>query len=559
LKKLKWARLFQALKTRDKIIISFFLVTSVGALIFWLGAFYVMSTVSVPKIGGEYTEGMVSQPRYINPILSQTSDADADLTELIYDGLFSYDNDGNIVKRLAEDYSVSPDGKVYTMQLRRDVKWHDGAELTADDVVYTIQLIQNPAYKSPLRSNWSSVEVSASDAYTLVFSLQKPYSQFLNNLTVGILPKHIWETIPQENFFLADYNMAPIGSGPYIFFDSEKDSSGNILSYELRSWKEYFDGTPYISKIVFHFYPDEESLVEAYNKKEILGIGALTPENLTTIKARKSNRVYDINIPRFFSVFFNTTTSVPLAYDEVREALSYAVDREAIVRETLSGKGQLAFGPLLPFMKGYTADFLLPTYDIDRANTLLDEHGWKRGEDGVRAKDGAVLEINLSLPEWSNLVKTAEILKTQWEKIGARVIITRVNPADLQQNVVRTRQYEALLFGEVASVTFDPYSFWHSSQKRDPGLNLALLDNKEMDDTLNALREETDVEKQKEQYRKFQEILSQKKSALFLYSPTYLYLVSSTVKGIDIRTLDTPHSRFSNVKNWYIKTERIKK
>ncbi|MDD2766142.1 MAG: ABC transporter substrate-binding protein [Candidatus Moranbacteria bacterium] len=544
---------------RDKIIISFFIVTSVTALVFWLGALYVVSTVTVPQAGGEYTEGIVAQPRYINPILSQTSDADADLVELIYSGLFSYDADGNLINRLAEDYSVSSDGKVYTIHIRQGVKWHDGEELTADDVVYTIRSIQNPAYKSPLRSNWLSVETDAPEKYTVTFTLQKSYSRFLNNLTVGILPKHIWKNIAQESFFLADYNLAPVGSGPYIFFNSEKDSSGNILSYELRAWKEYFDGAPYISKIVFHFYPDEQTLIDAYNKKEVLGINSLVPENISKLKARKSTRIYDINTPRVFSVFFNPTTSVPLANDEVREALSYAIDRETIVREVLSGKGQPAFGPLLSFMSGYTPDFALPSFDQERANALFDEHGWTRGTDGIRSKGGVALEFSLAVPEWPELVKTADILKSGWEQIGARVTVNIVNTADLQQNIIRPRQYDALLFGEASSVASDPYPFWHSSQKRDPGLNLALLDNKDVDDVLVSLREELDGEKQKEQYRKFQELLLREKPAIFLYSPTYLYLVSSVVQGIDIHTMDTSHFRLSNVKNWYIKTDRVKK
>ncbi|MEI8096891.1 MAG: ABC transporter substrate-binding protein, partial [Candidatus Moraniibacteriota bacterium] len=343
------------MKTRDKIIVSFFAVVGVIALLFWLGALYMVSTKSVPKVGGEYTEGIASQPRYINPILSQTSEADADLVELIYSGLFGYDATGNLVKRLAEDYSISSDGKIYTITLRSGAKWHDGEELTADDVVYTIQSIQNPAYKSPLRSNWQSIDVMAPDRYTVIFSLQKPYFGFLENLVVGILPKHIWQNIAPENFFLADYNLAPIGSGPYSFFNSEKDSSGNILSYELRAWNGYFGGAPYISKVVFHFYPDETTLISAYNRKGVLGINSVMPENLSKIEQQKSTHIYNINIPRIFSVFFNVTKNAALANDEVRLALEYATDRETIIREVLSGKGKPAYSALVPFMTGYNA------------------------------------------------------------------------------------------------------------------------------------------------------------------------------------------------------------
>lgn len=544
---------------RDKVLVAFFVGLGLAALLFWLGALYISSTKAVPKAGGEYIEGIAAQPRYINPVLSQTSEADADLVQLIYSGLFGYDASGKLVKRLAADWSVSEDGKLYTVTLRPGVKWHDGEEVTADDILYTIQVIQDPSYKSPLRANWLSVDVAAADRYTATFTLKKTYFGFLENLTLGILPKHIWENIAPENFLLADYNLAPIGSGPYRFFDSEKDSSGNMLSYELRAWNDYFAGAPYISKMIFHFYPDEAALIDAYNRKEIMGINSVMSENISKLEEHKSTRVYSINIPRIFAVFFNQTKNIALAHDEVREALSYATDRDAIIRGVLFGKGQSAYTAFLPFMTGYSGDFSWPYFDIGKANALFDDSGWKRGEDGVRAKGNAVLEIELTVPDWPELTRTADLLKVQWAEAGARVTVNVLGAADFQQNAIRPREYEALLFGEAAMLDSDPYSFWHSSQKRDPGLNLALFDNKNADDVLATLREELDPGKQSEKYRAFQEILLKENPAVFLYSPTYLYVVSSTVKGIDVQSVDVGAFRLSNVKDWYINTERVRK
>jgi peptide/nickel transport system substrate-binding protein len=544
---------------RDRLLVSFFVLSAVAALLFWFGALYVASTQVVPKAGGEYTEGIASQPRYINPILSQTSEADADLAQLVYSGLFGYDASGNLTKRLAAEYSVSEDGKLYTVTLRQGAKWHDGEEVTADDVLYTIRAIQDPTYKSPLRSNWLSVEAASLDRYTVTFALKKAYFGFLENLAVGILPKHIWENIAPENFLLADYNLAPIGSGPYRFFDSEKDSSGNMLAYELRAFDAYFDGAPYISKIIFHFYPDEAALIDAYNRKEVLGINSVMPESLASLEERQSTRIYEIAIPRIFAVFFNVTKSAALANDEVREALSYATDREAIIRDVLSGKGQPAYTAFLPFMAGYAPDLALPRFNLARANQLLDEKGWQRGDDGVRAKNGTVLDVEIMTPDWPELAKTAEILKSQWEQAGVRVSVRVSGAADLKRDAISPREYQALLFGEAAMLDSDPYSFWHSSQKNDPGLNLALFDNKDADDILSALREELDPDKQREKYRAFQEILYKENPAVFLYSPSYLYVVNSAVKGIDVKSVDAAAFRLSTAKNWYINTQRIKK
>lgn len=551
--------LFQALRMRERILVVFFAVVGVGALFFWIGALYVAGTQSVPRVGGEYTEGIAAQPRYINPILSQTSEADANLEQLIYSGLFRYDAEGVLVKRLASDYSITDEGKLYTVTLRQGIKWHDGEEMTADDILYTVKAIQDPVYKSPLRANWLSVEATVVDRYTITFSLKKAYFGFLENLTVGILPKHIWETITPEKFLLADYNLAPIGSGPYKFFDSKKDSSGNILSYELRAFKEYADGEPYISKIIFHFYPDEATLIDAYNRKEVLGINSIMPQGLADLEERQSTRIYEIAIPRIFAVFFNVTKSVALANDEVREALSYATDRDTIVREVRLEKGQPAYSTFLPFMSGYAGDLAFPRFDSAQANKILDDKEWKKGEDGVRSKDGVPLEIEIMTPDWPELVMTAEMLKSQWSEVGARVTVTVLRAADLQRDVIRPREYGALLFGEAAMLDFDPYSFWHSSQKSDPGLNLAVFDNKDADDILASLREELDPEKRREHYRAFQEILYKKNPAIFLYSPSYLFVAHNSVKGINVKNVSTTASRFSNIKDWYINTKRVKK
>ncbi len=538
---------------------SLFLALGIGALFFWFGALYLAATKSIPKQGGEYTEGIVAQPRYINPILAQTSEADASISQLVYGSLFGYDDNGRLTKRLARDYSMSEDGRVYTVELVQGAKWHDGEEVTADDVLFTVQAIQDPAYKSPLRTNWLSVEVVAIDQFTVTFTLKKAYFGFLESLTVGILPKHIWEHIAPENFLLADYNLAPIGSGPYKFYDSEKDSSGNMLAYELRAFPDHFFGAPYISKVIFHFYPDELSLIDAYNRKEVLGISGVTPGNLPQLEERKSTKVYEMEIPRVFSVFLNITKNAALAHDEVRQALVLATDRQAIVDRVLSGKGQPAFTAILPFMNGYAADLGFPSFDTTKANGLLDENGWQRGEDGVRAKNGIVFEMELLVPDWPELAETAEQIKEQWGAIGARITVSVLGAADLQQNVIRPREYEALLFGQAAMIDSDPYSFWHSSQKRDPGLNLALFDDKAADDTLLSIREEMSDESRLEKYRAFQEILLRENPAIFLYSPSYLSVVNSAVNGIGVKSVDAPAYRLSNFKDWYIKTTRVRK
>ncbi|EKE19973.1 MAG: hypothetical protein ACD_8C00073G0001 [uncultured bacterium] len=528
------------------------------SFVFWIGSFYLNMTKAIPKVGGEYIEGVVGQPLYLNPLLSQTSEADSDLASLIYSGLFKYDDNGNVVTDLAENYSVSDDQKEYIVSLRKGAFWHDGEAITAGDVNFTFNALQDPAYKSPLRQNLQGVEVSLIDENTIKFVLKNPFIGFLDNLTVGILPKHIWENIAPEKFALAENNLHPVGSGPYIFSSLQKDSGGNILTMQLVGYKGYHGGNPFISRLAFNFYPSDEELIAAYNKKEIMGMASIPPENIKNIKNVKSTNVHELIIPRYFSVFLNETKSIALANDAVRKALSKSVDRKEVIDVVLYGKGFALASPVFPQMKGYNNEEL--KINIDEANKILDEEGWKLDEsENVRKKGDDKLEFELVTTDWPELNQTAEILKKQWERVGARVNVKVLTVSDLQQNYIRTREYDSLLFGQAISFSPDLYSFWHSSQKRDPGLNLSLFDNKDADGVLESLRQETNDEKRIEEYQKFQGILKKENPAIFLYSRYYLYPTSTNLQGVEVKNINNSSGRFADVNKWFVKTRRVLK
>ncbi|NTV40897.1 MAG: hypothetical protein HGA61_01320 [Candidatus Moranbacteria bacterium] len=554
-----WRNIGRLLSFKDKIVVSVFLIIILSSLVVWTKTFYLNFTLPVPKIGGEYIEGAMGQPFYLNPLLSQTSEADSDLTQLIYGGLFKYDEKGEAVPDLAESYAVSQDQLEYTVNIRKDALWHDGKQVTAEDVLFTFRILQDPAYKSPLRQSWQGVEVRRENENTLIFSLKNPYVGFLENLTVGILPKHIWENIAPEKFALADYNLRPIGSGPFMYLDFQKDSQGSILTYHLKAFRDYYEGSSYISKFTFNFYSDEDSLIAAYNKKEIMGMNSISPGRASSIKNVKSTKVHELVIPRYFAVFLNQTKSVVLADDNVRKALNIAVDRKQIIEEILHGKGTPLSSPFFPQMKsGAGQNFI--NQDIEKANKILDEAGWKKdSNEEYRNKNGISLEFELVTTDWPELSQTVELLVSQWRKIGVKVNVKVLTVSDLQQNYIRTREYDSLLFGQAITFNPDLYSFWHSSQKRDPGLNLSLLDNSEADSLLEGVRQEADESKRLEAYGKFQEILSKEIPAIFLYGPYYLYPVKNSVRGISVENINSPANRFVNVNHWYIKTSRVLK
>lgn len=552
-------RLFQILSHREKITVNALILVATVSLLGSIAGFYLHFTKAVPIFGGEYSEGIIGQPLYVNPILAQGSDADQDLSALVYSGLFKYDSDGKLIPDLAEGYEISDDKLTYTVHLKKDVKWHDGEPFTSDDVLFTIQAVQDPIFKSPLRQNWQGVGIETEDENTVRFILQSPYVFFLNNLSVGILPRHIWEMVAPANFPLAEYNLRPVGTGPFKFSDFEKDADGNILSYDLEANENYFGPKPHIGRVSFSFYFDEDSMLEAYNNKQIFGSSYLSPSRLKDIKSRRSAEVHSISIPRYFAVFLNQQKSKVLADRDVRKALSLATDRKAIVGEVLAGEGKEIYSPIPPGSSGFTDDVKKFEFNIDEAGKTLDAAGWKKGDDGFRKKDNQVLEFKFVTTDWPDLMQTAELLKKQWEAVGVKADYEALALPDIQQNYIRPREYDALLFGQMLGMDPDPLAFWSSSQTRDPGLNLALYSNQDVDKTLEKIRNETDEEKRTELYKKFQQSVADDVPAVFLYSPNYIYVTNKKVQGVKISAMTTPDRRFANVTEWYVKTKRVRK
>lgn len=446
-----------------------------------------------------YKEGIIGFPRYINPVLAQNNDADSDLTELIFSSLI-YD--------LTENYQISADQKEYTLHLKNKIKWHDHKELTADDVLFTIQIIQDPAYQSPLRINFQGVGTEKIDKQTIKFILKDAYAPFLTSLDIGILPKHIWQEAAPQSFALAEANIKPIGSGPFKFKNLKKDKDGRIKSIEL----EKFQDQTQLDQFILKFYSSEDELIKAFNQREINGLGYVSPKNLD--KLNNNLTIYHLIIPRYFAVFFNLEKFKDI---KTRQSLAAATNRQQIIDQVLLGQGQVA------------------------------------GLDYNFEKNNINLSFNLITTNWPELVKTAEILKQQWEQIGVNIEIKIIEPNLIQQEYIRPRNYDALLFGEVLGPDPDPFAFWHSSQKNDPGLNLSLYDSPKADKLLVEARQTPDQEKRQKLYQEFNELLAKDLPAIFLYNPDYIYAVSKKVQNIELSEIALPSKRFKDAEKWHIK------
>lgn len=531
-----------------------------AGLFSWLVMLFLSFTKPVPAEGGVYTEGIVGEPMHINPILAQATDVDADMVQLVYSSLFSYDDAGRLRPSLAEGYELQEDGKKYVVKLRSGVKWHDGQDLTADDVLFTFRTIQDASYRSPLRANWQGVDVSKDDDQTVVFSLKKAYFDFLENLTVGIVPKHIWDGIPPEKFSLADVNLNPIGSGPFRVEGFKKDSNGTILSYELRAFPQYFEGAPFLQKVVLYFYGSEEDMLSAYRRREILAASNVTPGSFPEdLKNQKDTVIHDVSQPRVFAVFLNEKKNAALAEEPVRRALALATDRERLVREVLDGHGDPAYSLFSPNTSAYSSAGEASVFNPDEAVKILEDAGWMLGDDGVREKGGVRLEFDIATPNWDELVKTAHMVENGWNEIGAHVTVSVLENVSDAQRTIRSREYAALVYGLAMTFEPDPYSFWHSSQTGELEHNFSLFSDKRADELLSNSREELGADARAGMYREFQEILATRMPAVFLYSPRYVYVQRRSVQGFSAQAINTPASRFQDIARWYMSTKRVRK
>ena len=235
--KRQWFQIFKVLNKKERIALFIFLGLFLISSISLITVLYFKNTEIQPKVSGKYLEGMVGSPRFINPIYAQSNDVDRDLVEIIFSSLMKYGADGEIIPDLAKEVKIKEEGRIYEVYLKEELFWHDGEGLTGDDVIFTLQTIQNPDYKSPLRGNYLGIEAEKIEENGIRFKLKIPYSGFLERLTFKIIPEHIWKGVLPQNFLLSNYNLEPVGSGPYQFKNLRQDSSGSIVSLNLIRFK----------------------------------------------------------------------------------------------------------------------------------------------------------------------------------------------------------------------------------------------------------------------------------------------------------------------------------
>ena len=565
------------LSKKEKLIIRITLLLIIISGAFLAINLYKNHIVLAPARGGEYIEGLTGTPKFINPLYSSINTVDSDIASLVYSGLLKKNKDNKIEPDLAETFEVSADELVYTFYLKKNILWHNNNPFNADDVIFTFDAIVNSEYNSPLRISFEGIKVEKIDDYTIKFILTETYSAFLELLTIGIMPAEIWQQIPPQAVPLADSNIKPIGTGPYIFDSLTKDKSGNIRSYTLKANENYFTQIPYITKISFKFNPNFQEGINALNEGRIEGVDYLPKEIANEIITKNNFNQYFLQQPQFSALFFNQNNLGYLTDVKVKQALAHALDKKTYI--SASGEySSVIDGPILPiFSEYYQSDIKRYDFNIEKSKELLDDAGWKvteifpqetNGEEEAtttsekiepglwRTKGGKILEIAITTVEQEETLQLAEYIKKSWENLNIKVNLITV-PAQLAQTqIIKPRDYQILLYGVVLGSDPDQYPFWHSSQISANGLNLSNYNNKQIDELLEDGRITNNVDIRKEKYKKFQEIIIDDLPAIFLFSQKYPYLQTNKIKGFDTINITVPSDRFNNITNWYIKTKK---
>lgn len=525
---------FASFTAKEKKWFFFFIFLALASSIATAAITVEENSVLVPVSGGIYREGIVGQPVAINPLISNNP-ADNDISALIYPRLSD----------VVHAYSNEENGRVFVLNIKENITWDDEKPLTSDDVVFTIETIQELGNQSPFMKNVQGMVAERASELQVRISLPVPYSFFEESMkTVFVLPKHIFGNVPPQNIRLSSYNLEPVGGGPYKFKSFAQRKDGFISEYTLIRNENYFGEQAFIEKFVFKFFENEEKVLNALRLREIDGFGTSGIVETKTI-ASSQMKALPIAMSRYYALFFNLNTSETFKNASVRNALSGVIDREAIISSVFSeNKAEGIANPLFEPKRS-------PDKTAEEASAILAK---------AKIVDARII---ITAPKIEFLEKTAEEIKRQWENIDGigSVSIQLIDPKKIVEKSIQTNNYEALLFGNVLENKEDLFPFWHSSQRMYPGLNLSFYKNEKVDLLIDTIRQTKDVSKRSLNLQNANAEIMKDAPAIFLYTIPYTYIHTAELGGILFEeeniSISQPNERFREIQKWYMTKARV--
>lgn len=474
----------------------------------------------------------------INPLVTTTT-LSALLSEIIFDGLIQLDEHFEAKPRLAYSWDRSEDGRTWTFHLRPGVKFHDGVELTAEDVEFTFQKIRDLQVGSPYMFIFQDIEsITVTDKHTFRIALKKPLASFLQTLDVGILPKHL---LDNEDIQRTSFNQHPVGTGLFkLKFWSEKE----II---LEANTGYFRGRAFLNQIHVNVYPNREAAWAKLMAGEADFFDFLSPDNYQILKQVPAFNFYSVPMPFYYLIAFNLR-DVLFKDQKVRQALNYAVNKEEIVTKVLRREGQVSAGTIYPGSWAYNPGIKPYPYDPKKALILLKESGWEDHDgDHFLDKDGKTFEFTVHVNVGDDLKQRVLLLiQQQFLDIGIKLHVKLFDANDT--GFLFKKNFDSH-FPEIMAKG-DPdlsYKHWHSSQI-EKGINVSSYRNADVDRLLEEGRIEFDQEKRKAIYFEFQEKIHDDPPGIFLFWTNYLVGVQKRFKEVNI----SPVGPFAKIQEWYV-------
>lgn len=548
-------------KFRWQIIIILLTGLVVGILLLSEQPERVTQIVPEPITGGFYTEALVGSLQRLNPLMDFYNPVDRDVNRLIYSRLLTFDERGIPVPDLAVSWSYSQDGTIYNFEIRPDVKWHDGEALTVADIVFTIEMMRNGGDVVPedLQRFWRDINVVELNNTLLQFKLPEPFAPFLDYLTFGIVPRHLLDGKTIEEIQAMEFNIQPIGSGPYRF-DQLIVEDGRIAGISLLAFEGYYGKAPFIPQIIFRYYPDSATALQAYRNDQVQGISWISDAVLPAALAESELAIYTGRRPEMSLILFNLKNPEKafLQKEEIRRALYMGINRQYLIDRILNGQAILADGPIFPGTWAYFDGIQRVQFNPERAMQILIDAGYTLPAEGgiVRiGKEGDALEFTLLVPDTPQHQALAQAIQQDWATLNVTVTLEVLPYADLIEQRLTPRDYQAALvdLNLTRSPDPDPYPFWDSIQATG-GQNYSQWDHKIASEYLEEARITLDLNERARLYRNFQVIFADELPALPLFYPVYNYAVDRQVQGVRMGPLLETSDRFVTVLEWFLTT-----
>jgi peptide/nickel transport system substrate-binding protein len=515
-----------------------------------------------PEQGGVYTEGLVGSLGRLNPLLDWNNFADRDVDKLLFSGLVRFDERGLPHADLAEAWGVSQDGSVYNFTIRPNAVWHDGTPVTADDVIFTIDRMKGEGslYPQDVKDLWGRIEVTKLNDKNIKFTLPEPFAPFMDYLAFGVVPKHLLESIPPDQMANAEFNINPVGSGPYKF-DHLLVENGQITGVVLDLAQNYYGTPPFIEQVVFRYYPSSADAFSAYQQGEVFAVSRISPEILPTVLEDANISNYSSRMSQMGYVMLNLVNPEVefLQNPKVRRALMLGLNRPNIINTILQGQAVVSNSPILSGSWAYYDGTEQFEFDPEAAIELLKSEGYVIPASGgdVRAKDGVSLSFTMAHPDDPIHTQIAEAIQSQWAKIGVHVDLLPQPYDQLVLTTLASRAFQSALVDLNLSRTPDPdpYPFWHQAEVVG-GQNYSGWDNRAASEYLEQARVTADYSLRTRLYRNFQVVFAKELPSLPLYVPVYTYGVDDQVQGVQIGPLYEPSDRLNTFAEWYLLTRR---